>query len=226
MINVCNYTPCKVIAVSNVQDYIFDGCEHKDAPVINPISAVELRNIHSRSSIFTDGYLTFEDDVKKDVYEYLKINNWENILTQDDIIDTILNCTKEKLQKIIDITSLSYFERVRGIYVALKQSNADVSMRVANVIETRYKELRQNKYKSAIQLKDVSFSSNDNNDDKELIVKQQKQIEEKDKELNELLAKFAELQSKVEQLQSLSQSAEDEKTTPSKKRGRPAKTTE
>jgi hypothetical protein len=224
MINVCNYSPVKVIAVSNVQDYIFDGCEHKDAPVINPISAVELRNIHSRSTIFTDGYLTFEDDVKKDVYEYLKINNWENILTQDDIIDTILNCTKEKLQKIIDITSLSYFERVRGIYIALKQSNADVSMRVANVIEARYKELRQNKYKSAIQLKDVSFNSNDNND-KNLIVEQQKQIEEKDKTINELLARFAELESKLKQLETSSQK-EDGKVIQSKKRGRPAKTTE
>lgn len=236
IINVCNYEPCKIIASSNVQDYVFDACEHINAPITVPISAVEIRNIHSRSTIFTDGYLTFDDDIKEDVYKYLKINNWQDILTQSDIIDVILHSNKEKLQKIIDIDSLSYFERVRGVYIALKQSKADISLRVADVIEARYKELRKGKRNSSIELRDVNFQSETDNKET-LINDQQKQIDEQNDTIKNLHDELDKLKSMIESLTNQnSGQGENENENENKennentkaKRGRPpkSKTTE
>lgn len=224
IVNVCNYMPCPIIVTSNVQDYRFDGCENSDMPIVIPISAVELRNINSKSHIFSDGYLTFEDEYKKDVYEYLKISDWENILTQEDIIDTILHCTKDKLQKIIDINSISYFERVRGIYIALKQQKADISLRVVDVIEARYKELLNGKFKTSIELRDANFKSdNEHNSTKdEQIAKMEEQIKNKDLALKEMQEKMAKLEQMISQLPNTVAMDNAQEVDEKPKRGRPS----
>ena len=222
IINVYNYMPCKVIATSNVQDYVFDACEDMNAPIVIPMSAVEVKNIHSKSHIFTDGYLTFDDSEKSDIYEYLKIFNWEDILTQTDIIDAMLNCTKEKLQKIIDIKSISYFERIRGVYTALKQQRADISIRVADTIEARYRELLNGKITTSIELVDTKYkddSSLQDGVDKEKIAAMEKQIKEKDAALKDMSERMA----KLEQLIAVSHNLENKETTKAKpNRGKPS----
>ena len=222
IINVYNYMPCKVIATSNVQDYVFYACEDMNAPIVIPMSAVEVKNIHSKSHIFTDGYLTFDDSEKSDIYEYLKIFNWEDILTQTDIIDAMLNCTKEKLQKIIDIKSISYFERIRGVYTALKQQRADISIRVADTIEARYRELLNGKITTSIELVDTKYkddSSLQDGVDKEKIAAMEKQIKEKDAALKDMSERMA----KLEQLIAVSHNLENKETTKAKpNRGKPS----
>lgn len=229
IINVCSYEPCSIIASSNVQDYTFEPCESLYAPIIIPMSAVEIKNIHSKSKVFSDGYLTFEDDCKEDVYNYLKIRDWQDILTQQDIVDTLLHSSKEKLQRIIDINSLSYFERVRGVYIALKQSKADMSLRTVEVVEARYKELLRDKFKSSIELRDINFKT-EADKKKDLIEEKEKTIEEKDKEIKALSEQMEELKAMILQMQNnnvkgekFDNNADNGETAEKPKRGRPSK---
>ena len=83
----------------------------------------------------------------------MAIRDWENILTDEEIRDIILNPTPEGVKKIIAITNPAMFERVRGIFIQLKNTNMyDISMRIATVINERYKELYRGQRNSAIKV--------------------------------------------------------------------------
>lgn len=221
VINVCSYMPSTIIASTSVQDYVFEPCM-TDNPIILPMTAVEIKEIHSKSGVFTNGYLTFEDDVKEDVYKFLKIQDWQNILTQIEIMNCILSGKKNDVAKLISIKSKGYFERVYGVYVALKQSNRyDISMRVAKAIEHRYNELQQGIITTQIELVDNFKNDTDNElaEKDELLKQKNQEVEELKKEvanLTKLMEKLMESQdnSKKEETKSASETAP--------KRGRPA----
>ena len=101
----------------------------------------------------------------------MKIFDWKDILTNKEIEDILLNPTLEGLQKLINISDDSTFERVRGILVKIKNSNSyDLSNRVINVIEARHKELQRRIAKTQIVLqpRDVSSSKIENEEVKDL----------------------------------------------------------
>lgn len=210
IINVCSYMPHTIIASTNVQDYIFEPCM-TDTPVIIPMTAVEIKEIHSKSRVFADGLLSFEDDVKADVYKLLRVQDYENILNQVEIMNCIVSGKKDDIAKLISIKSKGYFERVYGVYVALKQSNMyDISMRVAKAIEHRHKELQQGVINTQIKILDnENNDNNNNNDDKAKIIEEQdKLIAQNQEKLEALESKFANLMELMERLTSATASAQ------------------
>lgn len=231
IINVLNYMPIKIIASTNVQDYVFEPCM-EDTPVPMSMTAGEVREIHSKSRLFADGWLVFEDEVKESIYNFLKIRDWENILSQVELMKCIISGSKEDVEKLINIKSKGYFERVYGVYVALKQSNMyDISMRVAKAIDYRYKELQKGIINTQIKLSDA-FKT----DERDKIIAEQKALlEEKEKEANAMSEvvgnfekKIAELTKQIEMLSQTQtkeeKSNEKEETPTQSKRGRPKKT--
>ena len=223
VINVCSYMPSTIIASTSVQDYVFEPCM-TDNPIILPMTAVEIKEIHSKSGVFANGYLTFEDDVKVDMYNFLKIQDWENILNQVEIMNCILSGKRNDIAKLINIKSKGYFDRVYGVYTALKQTNSyDISMRVAKAIEHRYKELQQGIIKTQIELVD-SFSNEDSKDKE--IAEKNELLKQRDTEVSELKEQIANLMKVIEE-QMKSQNANKSDTDKSEtksapKRGRPA----
>jgi hypothetical protein len=221
--------PIRIIASTNVQDYVFEPCM-EDTPVPMTMTAVEIKEIHSKSRLFTDGWLVFEDDVKESVYNFLKIRDWENILSQVELMNCIISGSKEDVERLINIKSKGYFERVYGIYVALKQSNMyDISMRVAKAIDYRYKELQRGIINTQIKLSDT-FKT----DERDKIIAEQKALlEEKEQQANamsEVVGNFekqiAELTKQIEMLTAQTktdESKEKEGTPTQPKRGRPKK---
>lgn len=231
IINVLNYMPIKIIASTNVQDYVFEPCM-EDTPVPITMTAIEIKEIHSKSRLFADGWLVFEDDVKESIYNFLKIRDWENILSQVELMNRIISGSKEDVEQLINIKSKGYFERVYGIYVALKQSNMyDISMRVAKAIDYRYKELQKGIINTQIKLSDT-FKT----DERDKIIAEQKALlEEKEQQanaMNEVVGNFekqiAELTKQIEMLQEAQtqteKSKEKEETPAQSKRGRPKNT--
>lgn len=198
IVNVCNYMPNKIIAPTNSETYVFEACL-TDNPIILPMSVGAIKEIHSKSRIFVDGWLTFEDDVKADVYKYLKVKDSEDILNQIEIMRCIVNGTKDDIARLINIKSKGYFERVYGVYIALKQSNMyDISMRVAKAIEYRYNELQKGIINTQIELSDT-FKTDDKD---ETIAQQEQTIKERDKEIKEMQDTVNDLKNQIETLMS------------------------
>ena len=121
-------------------------------PVINIMSLSDIQYINSNTQIIKTGWLTFDDKDKEEIFKELRIHNWENILTNDDIKGILTMPTMEGLQRIINIDNVTYFDRVRIILHALIQDGVDITTKVKDVIDTRYNELKKRQRVSSITL--------------------------------------------------------------------------
>lgn len=196
IVNVCSYIPSKIIATTSSEDYVFEPCL-TDNPIVLPMAATAIKEIHSKSRIFADGWLTFEPDVKQDMYNFLKIKDGEKILNQIEIMNCIISGKKSDIAFLINIKSKGYFERVYGIYVALKQSNMyDISMRVAKAIEYRHKEFQQGIINTQIELTDT-FQTDEKD---KTIMKQETLLKEKEEEIEAMNDVVSTLQKQIKEL--------------------------
>lgn len=156
-VDVYNYNPF----VLSVGDKMLPPCYDYDTPTFDTITVSELSHINSNSPSIRNGLVCFNKDDEDEIYAELKVDKTK-ILFNEDIEDIILNPTKEKLQKLIEVTDSSVFDRVVTIHQGLISSGAyDISNRVSSVIEARQKEFRKSILSSKIQLvnKDVTPKS-------------------------------------------------------------------
>lgn len=149
-INVLNYNENEVFVDSAREHYKFSASRDGKTPSIVPMSLDELQYIASNTDIIITGWLTFDENVKEELYEKLRIANWKDILTNEDIKDILTSPTKEGLQKLIDIKSQTYFDRVRIVMFRLMQDGVDITTKVDRIVEQRYNELRKKQRNSSI----------------------------------------------------------------------------
>lgn len=152
-IPIFNYNESNICIPTNVSTHILppaiDG-----VPSVDYLSFAEINYINGISDCFRTGLVRFDDNDKEEIYKALNIGNWEDILTNNEIREILLNPTIEGLQKIIDITNVSIFDRIKTIFVSLKENtDNDISNRVIKIMETREQEFKRGIYKSQIVLK-------------------------------------------------------------------------
>lgn len=153
-----NYSTSKIIVVlRNGSIPIESGT--RDQPAAYPFTMSELQQIASNSSVIQVGYLRPAKEDAKFIYETLRIRDWQNILTEEDIEQMILNPTVEGLTRLINIKDAFYFERVYGIFIGLKNVNAPIADNVARLIKGRYKELQKGKINTDYVVKEKDISS-------------------------------------------------------------------
>lgn len=162
-IGVLNYNENGVsLHISPTETRYLDRSRDGATPTVVFLTMEQIRYANNYNA-FKTGILFFEKNKEKDVYEELNIDDWKNILTNKDIRDIIKHPTYDGLKKIISIDNDYTFERVRAAYHKVTyEENYDISIRVAQIIETRYKEIRNKKLKTAIVLEknDVATSGN------------------------------------------------------------------
>lgn len=151
-IEVLNYSESEVFVDTSKDSYRFGASRDGIVPSINILTLGELQNIHSNTQLISTGWLMFDEEIKAEIYEALRIHDWKNILTNDDIKDIILNPTIEGLQKIIDIKHIAYFDRIRAVLFKLEFNGYEVTTKVKSVIEARYLELQNRQRNSLITL--------------------------------------------------------------------------
>lgn len=179
----------------------FDG-----SPSMTPLTLDEIKYINNTPA-FKTGVLEFQKDIEDELYNELRIDK-SKVLKLNEIRDILLNPTKDGLIKIVSITSLSNFDRVRGQFQKLKYDGYKLTLDIADIIDKRTKELFNNQIKSDIQIGDA-----------EIPVKSDKRVDELEKQL-------AEMRALVEAMTVKSTDEKNEKNsdiseTPKKKVGRP-----
>lgn len=193
-IGVLNYNENSVsIRTSPTESYRFERSVDGVTPTIVFLTIGQIRYANNYNA-FRNGLLFFEKNREKEVYEELNIDDWENILSNNDIREIIIHPTFEGLKKIISIKDDSMFERVRAAYHKLKVENThDISIRVAQIIETRYREIQNKKLTTSIVLEKKDIATPVDNREVESLKSaneaMQKQLEEMQKMMSELLAK-------------------------------------
>lgn len=222
IINVLNYNSSTVVISTKHDSYAIEPAIDSDNPTILPLTLDEILYANANSMAFKSGILRFPEDIEKEMYEdYLRIPNWESLLTIKQIENIILHPTMEGLTKLVSVKDSGIFDRIRGVFIRLKNTtNDDISLRVENIIEARGNELRNGIRNTQIVIKARDAVSSVSTDEVDGLKKQNEVLQNQLNEMQAMMAEFLASQKKVNE-----NAVESEKSVVKKKPGRPAKTT-
>lgn len=219
-INVLNYNENKVsVMVSPTESFTFEPSVDGETPSVIPMTFEQIRYANNYNT-FRGGFLFFDKIKEKEIYEEIGIANWEDILNNKEIRDILLSPSYEGLKKIIDIKDSAVFERVRAVFHKLKaEGTSDISVRVQQIINTRYKELQNKKVNTSIVLEKKDIVQSASNKEVESLKAENKAMQEQLANMQAMMEKLLAQQSaKTETNES-----KKETTEPKKSPGRPKK---
>lgn len=220
-ITVLNYNENDVFVDSSKEHYKFNASRDGINPTMQDIPINELQYICSNTDILVTGWLTFNEDEKEEIFTALRVPNWRDILTNEDIREILTSPTMEGLQRILDITSITYFDRVRIVMFKLLSEGIDISSKVKNVVDRRYDELQKRQRITSIVL-------NPRVEEKKVSNEQVKELSEQNLKLQEQIEQMKQMMEKLMASQTLnpvgtSSTAKADAESLKKKAGRPSK---
>lgn len=219
-ITVLNYNENEVFVDSSKEHYKFNASRDGVTPTMQNIPISELQYICSNTDVIVTGWLTFDDDEKDEIYTALRLPNWREILTNEDISNILTNPTMEGLQRIIDISNLTYFDRVRIVMFRLLNDGVDISSKVKNVVDRRYEELQKRQRVSSIILNPRIGEKKASNEQVQELSEQNAKLQEQLDEMKKMMAQFMSAQN-ISTTEKESEKVMEEITK--KKAGRPPK---
>lgn len=189
-ISVLNYNENDIYLDTAKEHYKFGKSRDGKSPSIVHVTLSELQYIANNTEAIVTGWLTFDDELKEEVYKELRIDNWREILTNDEIKGILTRPTMDGLQRIIDIDNQTYFDRVRTCMFKLVDSGIDVTTKVSRIVNQRYTELQKRQRKSGIILskKDTAVSVNQVKELSEQNAALQSQIDEMKKMMEQMMS--------------------------------------
>lgn len=222
-INVLNYNENKVsVMVSPAESFTFEPSVDGQIPSVIPMTFEQIRYANNYNT-FRGGFLFFDKSKEKEIYEELGINNWGDILNNTEIREILLNPSYEGLKKIIDIKDSAVFERVRAVFHKLKaEGTNDISVRVQQIINTRYKELQNKKVTTSIVLEKKDLAQSVPNKEVESLKAENKAMQEQLTNMQAMMEKLLAQQS----VKTETNEPKKETTAPKKSPGRPKKNVE
>lgn len=219
-ITVLNYNENEVFVDSSKEHYKFNASRDGVTPTMQNIPISELQYICSNTDVIVTGWLTFDDDEKDEIYTALRLPNWREILTNEDISNILTNPTMEGLQRIIDISNLTYFDRVRIVMFRLLNDGVDISSKVKNVVDRRYEELQKRQRVSSIIINPRIGEKKASNEQVQELSEQNAKLQEQLDEMKKMMAQFMSAQN-ISTTEKESEKVMEEITK--KKAGRPPK---
>lgn len=222
-INVLNYNENKVsVMVSPTESFTFEPSVDGEIPSVIPMTFEQIRYANNYNT-FRGGFLFFDKNKEKEIYEELGITNWECILNNKEIREILLSPSYEGLKKIVDIKDSAVFERVRAVFHKLKyESTNDISIRVQQIISTRYKELQNKKTTTSIVIKKKDIAQSIPNKEVESLKAENKAMQEQLGNMQAMMEKLLAQQS----VKTETNESKKETTSPKKSPGRPKKNAE
>ncbi len=188
-ISVLNYNDnCVCVNVAPGKSICFEPASNGEPNMI-PLTLDEIRYINN-STAFKAGWLEFPPELEAEIYDDLRIDQ-SKVLKLKDIKEILLHPNKDGLQKLISIQSLSDFDRVRAQFQRLKYDGYKLTLDIANIVDTRTKELFNNQIKTNIVIDDADVLANDTKvkDLEDQLAKQSEEMEEMRKMLAIALGK-------------------------------------
>lgn len=222
-INVLNYNENKVsVMVSPSESFTFEPSVDGETPSVIPMTFEQIRYANNYNT-FRGGFLFFDKNKEKEIYEELGITNWEGILNNKEIREILLSPSYEGLNKIVDIKDSAVFERVRAAFHKLKaEGTNDISVRVQQIINTRYKELQNKKVNTSIVLEKKDIAQSVPNKEVESLKAENKAMQEQLASMQAMMEKLLAQQSAKTE----TNEPKKETTAPKKSLGRPKKNAE
>ena len=223
-INLLNYNE-NVVTVSTRHDsYTIEPAIDSETPTVFPLTLDEIIFVNGNSAAFKSGILRFPKDIEQEMYEeYLRIPNWEDLLTIKEIETIIISPTVEGLNKLINIKDSGIFDMVRGVFTRLKNTtDNDISLRVQDIIKARSDELRRGIRNTGIVIKAKDATVSVASDEVDSLKKQNDELRAQMENMQKMMEQMMAMQGKSD-VANDKNTDETENVQP-KKAGRPKKT--
>lgn len=187
-ISVLNYNENRVsVIVAPDKSYSFDPSVDGVIPCVIPMTLDEIRYANNTGA-FKNGMLFFDPNREEDVYESLNIVNWKDMLKNKDIENIIINPTYDGLTKLISIKDSAMFERIRTVYQKIKNEGTnDISVRVEQIIKTRYKELLNRQVNTSIVLTKKDVPEKVSSDEVDMLKEQNRSMHEQLEKMQKMM---------------------------------------
>lgn len=152
-IKIENHNPFNLSIRSNLRDYILSPAGEDGTPTVEYLTLEEIIWIDSNTNAIRTGLITINEDDREEVFKEIKFEDGDKIITNKDVENILLNPSVDGLSKIIEITDASTFDRVYAVFVGLKEGGSvDISNRVINLMNERYKEFKRGQNVSHIKI--------------------------------------------------------------------------
>ena len=159
-IKIENHNPFNLCVRSNLRDYVLSPISEDGTPTIEYLTLEEILWIDGNTNAIRTGLITINDKDREAVFKEMKFEDGDKILTNADVENILTNPSVDGLNRIISITDSSVFDRIYSVFVGLKEGGSvDISNRVINLINERYKEFKrgQNVSHISIERKDTEM---------------------------------------------------------------------
>lgn len=113
-------------------------------PYEKDLTIDEIKFIN-RTDVFKTGRLEFKEEDRKELYKLLRIDDLDRLWLANDVLDTLIKPTKEKLERLVRTNDLNIIDRFLEVVVSSKTTSMyDIPARVSKLVESRKREIYEN----------------------------------------------------------------------------------
>lgn len=151
-IKVFNHSISSINLPGQFREYYLEGSRGVPTVLTMPFSDVEY--INSRTPVFRNGRVQFDENERDDIYHALYLDNWKDTVLFDEEIDRIIRENDmDAAARFVKIADVAEIHRVRSHMVALQNDDgAEISNRMIDIINQRYDEINRGVRNSEINL--------------------------------------------------------------------------
>ena len=210
-VKVFNHSISSINLPGQFREYYLEGSRGVPTVLTMPFSDVEY--INSRTPVFRNGRVQFDENERDDIYHALYLDNWKDTVLFDEEIDRIIRENDmDAAARFVKIADVAEIHRVRSHMVALQNDDgAEISNRMIDIINQRYDEIIRGVRNSEINLGKAK----------------ERAKQDEDPRITAMMEQMAALQAQLAAMQTASQTApapEPKKQTTRKKATPAAKT--
>ena len=198
-VKVFNHSISSINLPGQHREYFLEGRRGFPTVLTMPFSDVEY--INSRTPVFRNGRVQFDENERDEIYHALYLDNWKDVVLFDEEIERIIRENDmEAAERFIKITDIAEIHRVRSHMVALQNDrDSEISNRMIDIINQRYDEINRGIRNSAIDIGKAKARAK----------------QDEDPRINAMMEQMAALQA---QLAALQQTAQTAQSAPAPKR--------
>ena len=151
-VKVFNHSISSINLPGQFREYYLEGSRGVPTVLTMPFSDVEY--INSRTPVFRNGRVQFDENERDDIYHALYLDNWKDTVLFDEEIDRIIRENDmDAAARFVKIADVAEIHRVRSHMVALQNDDgAEISNRMIDIINQRYDEINRGVRNSEINL--------------------------------------------------------------------------
>lgn len=190
-VKVFNHSISSINLPGQFREYYLEGSRGVPTVLTMPFSDVEY--INSRTPVFRNGRVQFDENERDGIYHALYLDNWKDTVLFDEEIDRIIRENDmDAAARFVKIADVAEIHRVRSHMVALQNDDgAEISNRMIDIINQRYDEINRGVRNSEINLGKAK----------------ERAKQDEDPRITAMMEQMAALQAQLADMQSTSQTA-------------------